>query len=105
MAAWVVRALKALAAVLAVYLVALVVLFVFMRQAPTKVGRVMSHVPGPAFAVLPMEWMWCTARKGGLREGDTAPDFALKTLDGKQSVRLSSRRGSQPVVLVFGSYT
>jgi hypothetical protein len=100
-----VRAFKALAAVLVLYVAVLVVLFVSMRQAPTRVGTIMSHVPGPAFAVLPMESLWCAARKGGLRVGDTAPDFALKTLDGKQSVRLSSRRGSQPVVLVFGSYT
>ncbi len=38
-------------------------------------------------------------------EGDVAPDFTLKSLDGKKSVTLSSFRGKQPVVLVFGSYT
>jgi peroxiredoxin len=37
--------------------------------------------------------------------GDTAPDFQLSTLDHKSEVQLSSFRGKQPVVLVFGSYT
>jgi len=34
-----------------------------------------------------------------------APDFRLPTLDRKETVQLSSYRGSRPVVLVFGSYT
>ena len=37
--------------------------------------------------------------------GDKAPDFTLKTVDGKKSVTLSSFRGHKPVVLIFGSYT
>ena len=37
--------------------------------------------------------------------GDLAPDFKLKTLDGKRTVRLRAHRGQQPVVLIFGSYT
>ena len=37
--------------------------------------------------------------------GDLAPDFKLKTLDGKRTVRLRALRGQQPVVLIFGSYT
>lgn len=50
-----------------------------------------------------------------LQAGDVAPDFELKRLEtqGKKSapaddartVRLSSFRGKQPVVLIFGSYT
>jgi hypothetical protein len=40
-----------------------------------------------------------------LSVGDMAPDFKLKTMDGKQQVQLSSFRGKRPVVLVFGSYT
>jgi hypothetical protein len=40
-----------------------------------------------------------------LKVGDTAPDFNLKTADGKRAVRLSSFQGKRPVVLVFGSYT
>jgi hypothetical protein len=40
-----------------------------------------------------------------LRHGDVAPDFTLKTLDGKSEVTLGSFRGQQPVALIFGSYT
>jgi hypothetical protein len=41
----------------------------------------------------------------GLKAGDIAPDFTLKTLDGKETVTLSDSRGKKPVVLIFGSYT
>jgi len=40
-----------------------------------------------------------------LRPGAPAPDFELKSLDGKQSVKLSAFRGQKPVALIFGSYT
>ena len=37
--------------------------------------------------------------------GEVAPDFALKSLDGKSETKLSDFRGKKPVVLFFGSYT
>ena len=37
--------------------------------------------------------------------GDVAPDFELQSLGGAGSVRLSTLLESQPVVLIFGSYT
>ncbi len=37
--------------------------------------------------------------------GQSAPDFSLKTLDGKETIALSQFRGKKPVVLIFGSYT
>ena len=37
--------------------------------------------------------------------GETAPDFTLKTIDGKQEVTLSKQIGPKPVVLVFGNFT
>lgn len=40
-----------------------------------------------------------------LKVGDPAPDFKLRTVDGKREVRLSDFRGQRPVVLIFGSYT
>ena len=40
-----------------------------------------------------------------LVEGDVAPDFTLKSPDGKGEVSLSDFRGAKPVALVFGSYT
>jgi len=46
-------------------------------------------------------------RQGSLKLGDPAPDFELSRLGGKENetVRLSSFKGKQPVVLIFGSYT
>ncbi len=75
-----------------------------MHQPPEKFGRIMKHVPGPAFMVLPFETLWTRARAGSLGVGDMAPDFDLETLDKTSRVQLSSLRG-KPVVLVFGSYT
>ncbi len=37
--------------------------------------------------------------------GDMAPDFKLKTMNGKRTVKLGQFRGKRPVVLIFGSYT
>jgi hypothetical protein len=48
-------------------------------------GEIGSHHPGPAL-------------------GDPAPDFELRTHDGKDVVQLSKLRG-RPVVLIFGSFT
>jgi Ca2+-binding EF-hand superfamily protein len=42
---------------------------------------------------------------GGVEEGKPAPDFHLKTVDGKNEVKLSSFTGKNPVALIFGSYT
>ena len=42
---------------------------------------------------------------GGPDVGQEAPDFALRTLEGDRTVKLSDFRGKKPVVLVFGSYT
>ena len=75
-----------------------------MRQPPEKFGRVMSHVPGPAFMLFPFETMWNKARAGTVQAGEMAPDFRLPTLDHKSAVELAALRG-KPVVLVFGSYT
>ena len=75
-----------------------------MRQPPEKFGRVMAHMPGPAFLLFPFETMWNKARAGVVEPGEPAPDFRLPTLDHKSEVELSSLRG-KPVVLVFGSYT
>jgi hypothetical protein len=37
--------------------------------------------------------------------GESAPDFALKTVDGRDEVTLSKLIGPRPVVLVFGNFT
>jgi len=46
-----------------------------------------------------------SASSGGVDEGKPAPDFQLKTVDGKKEVKLSSFAGKKPVALIFGSYT
>ena len=77
-----------------------------MRQPPEVFGRVMAKMPGPAvFLIAPFETMWTQARAGRLHPGDIAPDFSVMKLDKSERFQLSSLTGSQPVVLVFGSYT
>ena len=76
-----------------------------MRQPPEKFGRIMSRTPTAAFIFLPFETLWTNARAGDLKPGDAAPDFSLTELNKSAQVQLSSFRGKQPVVLVFGSYT
>ncbi|MGD0128689.1 MAG: hypothetical protein ABSF46_25310 [Terriglobia bacterium] len=87
-----------------VYVLMLVALFAIMRQ-PALFGQVMSKVPRPLFMVIPFKQMWFLARAGRLQVGDPAPEFSLPTADRKARVRLSSFRGHNPVVLIFGSYT
>jgi hypothetical protein len=76
-----------------------------MHQSPETFGRVMMHVPMPAYFLFPFETMWTHARHGSLYLNTPAPDFDLELYDKSGRVQLSSFRGKQPVVLVFGSYT
>jgi hypothetical protein len=50
-----------------------------------------------------------TGELGSFQEGpavgEKAPDFTLKTYDGRATVRLAGLVGTKPVVLVFGSFT
>jgi thiol-disulfide isomerase/thioredoxin len=41
----------------------------------------------------------------GPKFGSEAPDFTLKTVDGKEAITLSKLVGPKPVVLVFGNFT
>ena len=41
----------------------------------------------------------------GLKVGQQAPNFKLKSLDGKSQTELAAIRTKKPVVLFFGSYT
>ncbi len=76
-----------------------------MRQPPETFGRVMARMPVAAYFVLPFETLWTQARAGSLQPGQAAPDFSLGVLDQSATVQLSTFRGKEPVVLVFGSYT
>jgi hypothetical protein len=88
-----------------VYALFLAGMFWAMRQPPERFGKIMSHFPMPAMMAVPFEPMWNAARGGTLLVGDAAPDFTLARVDHSADVTLSSFRGKQPVVLVFGSYT
>jgi hypothetical protein len=76
-----------------------------MRRPPARFAAFMARLPNFVFLAVPFETLWNSARGGGLKPGDQAPDFRLTTLDRKSEVALSSFRGSRPVVLIFGSYT
>ena len=67
--------------VLSVYLVLLGGLFVAMLQPPAVFGRIMSKLPAVSYFLFPFEPMWLIARRGELKVGELAPDFALKTAD------------------------
>ena len=41
----------------------------------------------------------------GPKLGERAPDFTLKTVDGKESITLSKLIGAKPLVLVLGNFT
>jgi thiol-disulfide isomerase/thioredoxin len=41
----------------------------------------------------------------GPRLGETAPNFSLKTVDGKRTIPSATLIGSKPLVLVFGNFT
>ena len=76
-----------------------------MHRSPEEFGRVMMHLPWEVFLVCPFETMWTQARAGTVHIGDAAPDFALTKLDKTGTVRLSDLNKTQPVVMIFGSYT
>jgi len=80
-------------------------MFMVMCQRQRRFGQIMRHFPMPLMAVLPFVPLWNVARRGATRVGQLAPDFSLPTIDRSRQVTLSSFRGKQPVVLVFGSYT
>lgn len=91
--------------VLAIYTALLGGLYREMVQPPAVFGHFMSKLPAISYFLFPFEPMWLAARRGQLKVGDSAPDFALKMAGGSESVRLSSFRGHKPVVLIFGSHT
>ena len=99
------KLLKIAGALVVLYAAVTAALFAIMRQSPDKFAGTMKYVPWPAFVVLPFKPLWNVARKGHLAVGDMAPDFSLESPDHKSTFQLSSMRGQQPVVLVFGSYT
>ena len=76
-----------------------------MHRTPEGFARVMMHMPWQIFLVVPFETLWTRARAGTVNVGDAAPDFSLTKLDKTGTLRLSELNKTQPVVMVFGSYT
>jgi hypothetical protein len=76
-----------------------------MHGSPEDFARVMSHMPWEIFLVVPFETLWTHARAGTVQIGDPAPDFSLAKLDKSGTIHLSELNRSQPVVMIFGSYT
>jgi hypothetical protein len=78
-----------------------------LREAlnPPSPAKGSGDEPSPLVLILGL----LSGELGSLWEGpginQQAPDFALRTQDGKRQVRLSEFRGKKPVVLVFGSFT
>jgi hypothetical protein len=95
---------RAVAALAVAYVLLSAGLYLVMLRTPGQIASIFNHVPWPAWVALPMRPMWLHARGGALEVGDQAPDFDLRTWDGKSRINLAAERG-KPVVLVFGSYT
>jgi hypothetical protein len=76
-----------------------------MHRTPEGFARVMMHMPWQVFLIMPFETMWTQARAGTIDVGDAAPDFSLTKLDKTGAIQLSELNKTQPVVMIFGSYT
>jgi hypothetical protein len=68
-------------------------------------GQRPNDGPNPATLIRGMFAGDLGSMNEGPRLNDPAPDFTLKTLDGKDTIQLSKRIGPKPIVLVFGSFT
>jgi hypothetical protein len=99
--------LRGTVAFVVIYVILFGTVTIAMMQTPERFGAFMKRMPAPVvWGGLPARRMWLWARRGGLAEGDVAPDFTLRTTqDRSRRVSLSSYHGARPVVLVFGSYT
>jgi thiol-disulfide isomerase/thioredoxin len=71
---------------------------------PPKQGTV-PDMPAPELLVRGLFRGEVGSMNEGPKLNDAAPDFTLKTRDGKESVRLSEHFGKKPIVLVFGNFT
>jgi len=76
-----------------------------MHRSPEGFARVMMHLPWQVFLICPFETMWTRARAGTVHIGDAAPDFSLTKLDKTGTIHLADLNKTQPVVMIFGSYT
>lgn len=95
-----------LSIMLAIWLLGCAGIYATMLQPPETFARAISKLPGPVpFLIFPFQTLWTRARSGALQLGDAAPDFSLLKVDKSRTISLSGLNQTQPVVLVFGSYT
>ncbi len=71
--------------------------------APAKMSA--SDMPNPKTLVRGLFRGEIGSMHEGPKLNDPAPDFSLKTRDGKQTLRLSDLFGEKPIVLMFGNFT
>jgi thiol-disulfide isomerase/thioredoxin len=71
---------------------------------PPKKG-VVPNMPTPEMLVRGLFRGEIGSMNEGPKLNDAAPDFTLKTRDGKETVRLSDHFSKKPIVLVFGNFT
>jgi thiol-disulfide isomerase/thioredoxin len=68
-----------------------------------------GYLPGDAPSVPTLVRGLFAGEVGSMAEGprleESAPNFTLKTVDGKETVHLSKLIGAKPVVLIFGTFT
>ena len=102
---WKKRLVQIGASVLVLYCALLAGFDYAMHQPPETFSTLMKHAGPAPFLLFPFETMWKSARAGRLHVNDPAPDFTLPLLDHSGSVTVSSFRGKESVVLIFGSYT
>jgi len=72
-------------------------------QSPRTSGT--SGMPSKATLIRGLFRQEIGSLQPGPRVDESAPDFTLKTNDGKAQIALSKLIGSKPLVLVFGSFT
>ncbi len=79
----------------------------YFAPPPPRPRSLTSRPSGPSKATL-LKGLWrheIGSHLPGPRVNDPAPDFTLRTVDGKEEVTLSKLIGPKPVVLVFGNFT
>lgn len=76
-------------------------------QSGDPVPRMIAMVDGMPPEKRPPDWEHTKElmRRPAPQVGAPAPDFTLKSLDGKTSASLSSFHADRPRVLIFGSFT
>jgi hypothetical protein len=76
-----------------------------LRPPPRPANAPKDSGPSPALLALGVLTGELGSVFEGPRIGGRAPDFALRTVDGKRQIGLSNFLGKKPIVLIFGSFT